>query len=314
MAHDVFISYSSKDKIAAEAVCAGLEAAGIRAWMAPRDIVPGMNWGGSIVKAIADCRAFVLIFSGHANGSTQVTREVERAVGKGKPVVLFRLEIVLPSADLEYFISAPHWHDATTPPLDGHVRSLGEQLRLLLAQSPATGGVAGTDGPDSGATLAPHKVGPSERDRALSDRLSGLAETALAEGDPGHAADHLRKALGLNPDNEDAHFLLATALLYDGQDVPAAVREYREVTRLNPHHFLAHLATALVLRELCDFPAAAASARAALSVDPASTEARALVAELRDLAGDPHTIPTDAPRGGVAPAVTAGDVRTIPIP
>src|SRR3954464_856800 len=122
MAHDVFISYSTKDKTAADVLCAGLEAAGVRAWIAPRDIVPGMNWGGSIVKAIADCRAFVLVFSGHANSSTQVTREVERAGGKDKPVVLFRLEDVPPAPDLEYFISCPHWLDATTSPLDQHVR------------------------------------------------------------------------------------------------------------------------------------------------------------------------------------------------
>ncbi len=36
MAHDVFISYSSKDKPIADAVCANIEAAGIRCWVAPR--------------------------------------------------------------------------------------------------------------------------------------------------------------------------------------------------------------------------------------------------------------------------------------
>jgi hypothetical protein len=38
MAHDVFISYSSKDKPVADAVCAGPEGRGIRCWVAPRDI------------------------------------------------------------------------------------------------------------------------------------------------------------------------------------------------------------------------------------------------------------------------------------
>lgn len=36
MAHDVFISYSSKDKTAADATCAVLEGCGVRCWMAPR--------------------------------------------------------------------------------------------------------------------------------------------------------------------------------------------------------------------------------------------------------------------------------------
>ena len=43
MAHDVFISYSAKDKTTADGVCATLEAKGIRCWIAPRDILPGMD-------------------------------------------------------------------------------------------------------------------------------------------------------------------------------------------------------------------------------------------------------------------------------
>ena len=40
MAHDVFISHSSKDKPIADAICANLEGTGIRCWIAPRDIAP----------------------------------------------------------------------------------------------------------------------------------------------------------------------------------------------------------------------------------------------------------------------------------
>ncbi len=34
MAHDVFLSYSSKDKAVADAVCHALESDGVRVWMA----------------------------------------------------------------------------------------------------------------------------------------------------------------------------------------------------------------------------------------------------------------------------------------
>ena len=51
LAHDVFISYSSKDKPAADAACAVLESKGIRCWIAPRDIIPGADWGESIIEA-----------------------------------------------------------------------------------------------------------------------------------------------------------------------------------------------------------------------------------------------------------------------
>ncbi|HAH65240.1 MAG TPA: toll/interleukin-1 receptor domain-containing protein, partial [Rhizobiales bacterium] len=75
---DVFISYSSKDKPIADAVCAGLEANGLRCWIAPRDILPGADWGGAIIDAITGSKVMVLIFSGNANSSPQIKREVER--------------------------------------------------------------------------------------------------------------------------------------------------------------------------------------------------------------------------------------------
>ena len=52
MAHDVFISYSVKDKNVADAVCANLEAGGIRCWIAPRDVGTGGTWAEEIVQAI----------------------------------------------------------------------------------------------------------------------------------------------------------------------------------------------------------------------------------------------------------------------
>ena len=52
MAFDVFVSYASKDKTVADAVCAKLESAAIRCWIAPRDIVPGRSYGEAIIEAI----------------------------------------------------------------------------------------------------------------------------------------------------------------------------------------------------------------------------------------------------------------------
>jgi len=37
----IFISHSSKDRPTADAICAHLESAGIKCWIAPRDIEPG---------------------------------------------------------------------------------------------------------------------------------------------------------------------------------------------------------------------------------------------------------------------------------
>ena len=85
--HEVFISYSNKDKFTADAACATLEAQRIHCWIAPRDIAPGATWGGSIIQAIEETRIMVLIYSGSANHSPQIIREVERAVSKDLVIV-----------------------------------------------------------------------------------------------------------------------------------------------------------------------------------------------------------------------------------
>lgn len=79
MPHDVFISYSSLDKAIADAACSRLEQAGIRCWIAPRDVLPGSDWATAIVKAIEQCRVVVLIFTDHVNAPGPVWKEIERA-------------------------------------------------------------------------------------------------------------------------------------------------------------------------------------------------------------------------------------------
>jgi hypothetical protein len=133
MAHDVFVSHSSKDKPIADAICTALEQVGIRCWIAPRDIVPGATWGKSIVDAIQGARVMVLVFSANANTSPQIEREVERAVSKGLPLIPFRIENVKPSGALEYFLGTPHWLDALTPPVEQHLQRLVEVIRQILA-------------------------------------------------------------------------------------------------------------------------------------------------------------------------------------
>src|SRR5687767_9046393 len=116
MAFDVFISYSSKDKRAADAACEALEAQCIRCWIAPRDVEHGRDWGESIIEGINASRIVVLIFSSNADSSPQVVREVERAASKGIPIIPIRIEKLKPSASLELFLGASHWLDAFVPP------------------------------------------------------------------------------------------------------------------------------------------------------------------------------------------------------
>ena len=138
MAHDVFISHSSNNRTIANAVCAALESAAIRCWIAPRDVLPGRSYSGEITRAIQQSRAFVLIFSEHSNNSEQVLREVQLAANSRLHIVQFRIDPVSPSDDLEYYLSGPHWLDAVTPPLENHLEQLKNSMKALLAL-PRTG-------------------------------------------------------------------------------------------------------------------------------------------------------------------------------
>ncbi len=141
MAHDVFISYAAPDRHIANAVCARLEQAAIRCWIAPRDVGAG-NYPSALVRAITSSRLLVVVVSKGANKLPNVSREVHQAIKKGKVVVPFRVEDVLPSGDLEYLLDITHWLDAITPPLDRHIQLLVAKITGLLADPAATPPVA----------------------------------------------------------------------------------------------------------------------------------------------------------------------------
>ena len=117
----------------------------------------------SLGEALRESQILLLVFSSKSNHSAQVMREVESAVDKGIPILPFRVEDVTPSASLDYFVKAIHWLDAITPPLNNHLQSLAETVRMLLTRqrlaasrtalseeaAPATGTVRREGGPET---------------------------------------------------------------------------------------------------------------------------------------------------------------------
>ena len=132
MPHDVFASYASKDQSTALAAVHALESAGIRCWIAPRDIKAGAVWAQAIVDAIAECRVFVVVFSSNANRSGHIINEVDAAVRKGAIVIPFRIENVMPEGAMEYHLRTRHWLDALGPELSRHLDELVATVRKLL--------------------------------------------------------------------------------------------------------------------------------------------------------------------------------------
>jgi TIR domain len=128
----VFISHSSKDRETADAICAHLESAGIKCWVAPRDIEPGATWTKGIMQGLGACRALILVFSEHANDSDHVQREVAKAFSSGLAVIPFRIKDFLPNQSLSYFLDTVQWLDAVAPPLQKHLGTLSERVKKLL--------------------------------------------------------------------------------------------------------------------------------------------------------------------------------------
>lgn len=214
MPTDVFISYSSHDRVHADAACHYLEAAGIRAWMAHRDILPGADWRDSIVEAVNDASVLVLIFSAKSNASKYVQREIEVAVDREIPLIPFKTEEIVPSKSMEFLIGKYHWLDAMTPPMEQHFKSLAVKVKLLLDMDHKTEGDKGTATRDEGA----HPQDPAIAEaRALTRRWSEadhayyLVESVSRE----------LKALVVNPpfdfpveDEQVRGFLLLASLHY----------------------------------------------------------------------------------------------------
>jgi hypothetical protein len=133
--HDVFISYANRDKPVADAICNHLESRQIRCWMAPRDIVPGMQYQESIIDAIDSSSIMVLVFSVDSNESPHVLTEVNEAMSNKVIIIPFRVEDVQPSKSMKYLIGTPHWLDAINPPMSEHIQKLEQTIRILLEQS-----------------------------------------------------------------------------------------------------------------------------------------------------------------------------------
>ena len=136
MAHDVFISYSHKDKATADAICAKLEQNGIRCWYAPRDIGPGETWAAAIVRAIQDAPVLVLVFTDFANESVQVLREVNTAVDSNTIIIPYKMTETRPTGDMFYYLAVVHWLDAINETQEESIDQLASRVKAILESLP----------------------------------------------------------------------------------------------------------------------------------------------------------------------------------
>ena len=132
--HDVFISYSNKNKDVADSICHYLEDTGIRCWYAPRDLTPGSDWKEGIVNAITEAQIFILIYSEESNHSEQVKSELAVAEDCECKIFTFRISDEKMNPSFTYSLKKLHWIDAINTPLQNSIKELRARVWMNLGR------------------------------------------------------------------------------------------------------------------------------------------------------------------------------------
>lgn len=130
--YDVFVSYSTRDKVATDQVVEFLEKNKIRCWYAPRDIPPNANWGKEVTNAIDLSKMVLLVFSSNSNHSQRVLDEINYAISKEMQVLPFRIENAAPTGALMLHLSSRHWLNAFDPSWKDFLDDLNNLVSSML--------------------------------------------------------------------------------------------------------------------------------------------------------------------------------------
>lgn len=141
MNHDVFISYSSRNKPTALAICHVLEEHRIKCWIAPRDIPPGADYGDVIDDAIVSCRLFVLVFSEPASLSQWVRGELNLAFSEKKIIIPYRIDDTPLKGAMRLILNQMHWIEAY-PDAASKFGDLVDAAERFLGRQPAMSSVS----------------------------------------------------------------------------------------------------------------------------------------------------------------------------
>jgi TolB-like protein len=132
----VFISYASQDVAIANAIVETLERHGVTCWIAPRDVKAGALYADAIVRAISRAKAFVLVLSESAIASSHVSKEIERASSKKRPIIALRIDAAPLTPALEYFLSESQWVEAQAGNIDPAYVKLIDAIREPARAAP----------------------------------------------------------------------------------------------------------------------------------------------------------------------------------
>jgi adenylate cyclase len=174
---DIFISYSSKDRIQADQLIELLGSAGLSVWIDKSGIEVATSWSKEIVQAINECKAFVVLLSPNSLLSNNVIKEVSLASEKRKKILPLDLEPVQLSEDLEYQLAGIQHASMTN--IDAVIRALGK-LGLEATQAPSIKIVHETDARKSLMILPFEDLSPTGDNQWFADGLATELIAALS--------------------------------------------------------------------------------------------------------------------------------------
>ena len=143
--NDAFVSYASQDAAVANAIVENLEQHGIKCWIAPRNITPGLQYADEIVGAINNTKVLVLVFSEHAAESAHLGREIERAASKRRRIIVLRTDAAPLTRSFEYFLSDSQWIDVAALGMPAALTKLTQAVGQRLSPSSWVSPGLGTD-------------------------------------------------------------------------------------------------------------------------------------------------------------------------
>lgn len=135
MAGHVFISHGSENSDEANALCAFIEGRGVKCWIAPRDVRPGIDYSEELQTAIEQAAAFVVLVTDMANKSPYVRAETEMAFSCHKPIFPVRQADIKPASGLALFLKIRHWTDAFGAQRDAAMERLALELQTVVGVS-----------------------------------------------------------------------------------------------------------------------------------------------------------------------------------
>ena len=124
---DIFISYSSKDKPVADQLVTHIEKAGYTCWIAPRNIVAGVEYSEVIEKAILKCKVFLIIFSEYSEKSSWVKSELNIAFSENKYLIPYKIDATPLKGTMRLLLNDKHWIEK------GEGEAENKQLNLLVS-------------------------------------------------------------------------------------------------------------------------------------------------------------------------------------